>query len=221
MRSKMGSKNGVQQLPSLRAATATNKHEKSPLSVSSGSGERAHTLPLHRRFAGRWGIGLGTQNSSKLGPTRPRRPQDAPKRPRTPPGSPRTAPQEARRWCQEASRCLQEASKGFQEAPSGLQDTPRRLREPSPGSPQDLQISYIPQVFVHFLTFPTLSPTTPHDGAKRPQDRPKTAPGRPKNAQDGPRTPSGRPKTAPGRPRNGPGRPRTAPQRAQDAPGGL
>ena len=31
----MGSKNGVQQLPSLRAATTTNKNEKSPLSVSS------------------------------------------------------------------------------------------------------------------------------------------------------------------------------------------
>ena len=38
LRSKMGSKNGVQQLPSLRAATTTNKNEKSPLSVSSGSG---------------------------------------------------------------------------------------------------------------------------------------------------------------------------------------
>ena len=45
------------QLPSLRAATTTNKNEKSPLSVSSGSGKRAHTLPLHRRFSGRWGLG--------------------------------------------------------------------------------------------------------------------------------------------------------------------
>ena len=43
--SKMGSNNGVQQmgskmgqLPSLRAATTTSKNEKSPLSVSSGSG---------------------------------------------------------------------------------------------------------------------------------------------------------------------------------------
>ena len=36
MGSKMGSKMG--QLPSLRAATTTNKNEKSPLSVSSGSG---------------------------------------------------------------------------------------------------------------------------------------------------------------------------------------
>ena len=65
---EMGSKNGVQnwgpscggrQLPSLRAATTTNKNEKSPLSVSSGSGKRAHTLPLHRRFAGRWGERMG------------------------------------------------------------------------------------------------------------------------------------------------------------------
>ena len=44
MGSKNGSKNGVQigiqkwGLPSLRAATTTNKNEKSPLSVSSGSG---------------------------------------------------------------------------------------------------------------------------------------------------------------------------------------
>ena len=126
MRSKMGSKNGVQQLPSLRAATTTNKNEKSPLSVSSGSG--------YWPVAG--GLGLTWNSMSNL---------------------------------------------------------------------------HFPKVFTYFHTFPRIPPKMPQDGAKRPQDRPKTAPGRPQNAQDGPRT-------VPRWPQDAPGRPKTGPKRPQDVP---
>ena len=146
----------MKHTPSIRVPTTTNNNEKSPLSVSSGSGKRAHTLPLHRRFGGRWGVGSGAPEPPKLLPVPIQKPSE---RPPSPPGLPRPPPQRPPR-----------RPKRPQDAPK----TPPGRPQEAPGRPQDApgtsNINDFLKVFADVCTFPGIPPKMPKDPMGLPQD---------------------------------------------------